>query len=112
MIRRPPRSTLFPYTTLFRSRHVRRGGARPRDADGEAARPRGGVPRGSAHGAAVAGRAGGALPRGGSREPVGRRGGRARHLRRAGRGGGGGRGVRGGRPPSVRATLLRGRRSG
>src|SRR3712207_7237034 len=28
MIRRPPRSTLFPYTTLFRSRG--RGGARPR----------------------------------------------------------------------------------
>src|SRR2546430_7244982 len=31
MIRRPPRSTLFPYTTLFRSHHVRgrprRGGA-------------------------------------------------------------------------------------
>src|SRR2546425_7751488 len=26
MIRRPPRSTLFPYTTLFRSRHVQ---ARP-----------------------------------------------------------------------------------
>src|SRR6202521_4608962 len=26
MIRRPPRSTLFPYTTLFRSREVRRGG--------------------------------------------------------------------------------------
>src|SRR5436305_7595931 len=24
MIRRPPRSTLFPYTTLFRSRHIRR----------------------------------------------------------------------------------------
>src|SRR5258708_25043338 len=24
MIRRPPRSTLFPYTTLFRSRNVRR----------------------------------------------------------------------------------------
>src|SRR2546422_11314906 len=24
MIRRPPRSTLFPYTTLFRSRHVER----------------------------------------------------------------------------------------
>src|SRR5258708_11239966 len=24
MIRRPPRSTLFPYTTLFRSRHVMR----------------------------------------------------------------------------------------
>src|SRR3712207_8615208 len=25
MIRRPPRSTLFPYTTLFRSCHHRRG---------------------------------------------------------------------------------------
>src|SRR5256886_16884421 len=25
MIRRPPRSTLFPYTTLFRSGHARRG---------------------------------------------------------------------------------------
>src|SRR5215216_7586223 len=34
MIRRPPRSTLFPYTTLFRSRppgrgHPRRAGPRP-----------------------------------------------------------------------------------
>src|ERR1017187_6508710 len=31
MIRRPPRSTLFPYTTLFRSQHaheIRREGAR------------------------------------------------------------------------------------
>src|SRR3989449_11610799 len=28
MIRRPPRSTLFPYTTLFRSR-LRNAGARP-----------------------------------------------------------------------------------
>src|SRR5438874_3971303 len=27
MIRRPPRSTLFPYTTLFRSRHRLRGAA-------------------------------------------------------------------------------------
>src|SRR2546430_16895088 len=27
MIRRPPRSTLFPYTTLFRSRSIRRRGA-------------------------------------------------------------------------------------
>src|SRR2546430_6909094 len=26
MIRRPPRSTLFPYTTLFRSRPLARGG--------------------------------------------------------------------------------------
>src|SRR2546430_13037526 len=31
MIRRPPRSTLFPYTTLFRSAHPRRG---ERDAPG------------------------------------------------------------------------------
>src|SRR5437867_10602077 len=29
MIRRPPRSTLFPYTTLFRSRHRRRSAASP-----------------------------------------------------------------------------------
>src|SRR3712207_8136646 len=28
MIRRPPRSTLFPYTTLFRSRTPPRGGVR------------------------------------------------------------------------------------
>src|SRR2546422_9103853 len=35
MIRRPPRSTLFPYTTLFRSR--------PRDTAAQPARPRGGV---------------------------------------------------------------------
>src|SRR2546427_10038103 len=27
MIRRPPRSTLFPYTTLFRSVHVQSAGA-------------------------------------------------------------------------------------
>src|SRR3712207_8232722 len=30
MIRRPPRSTLFPYTTLFRSRHHRRRPRLPR----------------------------------------------------------------------------------
>src|SRR2546426_6420075 len=36
MIRRPPRSTLLPYTTLFRSRHVRRrpGGDPQRDRPG------------------------------------------------------------------------------
>src|SRR2546425_1736562 len=46
MIRRPPRSTLFPYTTLFRSRgggaarrHVRRGAR----GHGRGARP--GLPR-------------------------------------------------------------------
>src|SRR3712207_7461245 len=32
MIRRPPRSTLFPYTTLFRSRQVQAGGADPAEA--------------------------------------------------------------------------------
>src|SRR2546422_4013174 len=32
MIRRPPRSTLFPYTTLFRSRSIHTGGL-PGDAD-------------------------------------------------------------------------------
>src|SRR2546421_7648287 len=44
MIRRPPRSTLFPYTTLFRSRHVRGdgGAAAARDAHPRALRdPRG-----------------------------------------------------------------------
>src|SRR3712207_7135465 len=55
MIRRPPRSTLFPYTTLFRSSppgDARRGGVAPepqgaRPARG-ARRPRreGGLPRG------------------------------------------------------------------
>src|SRR2546428_8145660 len=33
MIRRPPRSTLFPYTTLFRSRHVGRGDGAPAPGD-------------------------------------------------------------------------------
>src|SRR5438093_4265347 len=60
MIRRPPRSTLFPYTTLFRSHHRRgvvidrahsdneravgranqlaaKGGGRPREGDGRKA---------------------------------------------------------------------------
>src|SRR3712207_9280964 len=48
MIRRPPRSTLFPYTTLFRSRRGRRVGARRRPAArrvprGAARRARGGA---------------------------------------------------------------------
>src|SRR5687768_17979276 len=33
MIRRPPRSTLFPYTTLFRSDAVRAGGPHSRRGD-------------------------------------------------------------------------------
>src|SRR3712207_7102492 len=50
MIRRPPRSTLFPYTTLFRSRARRRvararGGGARRARDGRAA-ARGGGARG------------------------------------------------------------------
>src|SRR6266478_8578639 len=32
MIRRPPRSTLFPYTTLFRSCECRRPRSRPADS--------------------------------------------------------------------------------
>src|SRR2546429_8083206 len=49
MIRRPPRSTLFPYTTLFRSFlrergrrrpvHARGPGARLRAQDGDAVQP-------------------------------------------------------------------------
>src|SRR5256885_6296205 len=35
MIRRPPRSTLFPYTTLFRSRHHAVQGAAPQASDDE-----------------------------------------------------------------------------
>src|SRR5687767_15358754 len=34
MIRRPPRSTLFPYTTLFRSRAWNAPKAEPRSCDG------------------------------------------------------------------------------
>src|SRR5256885_8603358 len=41
MIRRPPRSTLFPYTTLFRSAVVGlQGQGRPREADPELRCPR------------------------------------------------------------------------
>src|SRR2546429_5543477 len=46
MIRRPPRSTLFPYTTLFRSLESRPL-ARPRTADPERGSPHSGA--GSAH---------------------------------------------------------------
>src|SRR2546426_2640406 len=41
MIRRPPRSTLFPYTTLFRShRQLTAGGSRTVTAGSEFHRPR------------------------------------------------------------------------
>src|SRR2546426_7446967 len=38
MIRRPPRSTLFPYTTLFRSRRGEAGRAVVRDLDRQGGR--------------------------------------------------------------------------
>src|SRR3712207_1044482 len=73
MIRRPPRSTLFPYTTLFRSAHVDRG-----------RRPRG---RAAVHGRSAVGH----VPdHGGPRDPIpagdevrGRRGGGDDGVRRA-----------------------------
>src|SRR3712207_8509841 len=49
MIRRPPRSTLFPYTTLFRSCGLRLQPAHALAAD-EAARGQGGEQRGRAEG--------------------------------------------------------------
>src|SRR3989442_9528133 len=36
MIRRPPRSTLFPYTTLFRSQYIRLVGIKVGVGEGEA----------------------------------------------------------------------------
>src|SRR2546430_7765859 len=48
MIRRPPRSTLFPYTTLFRSEHPRDAGARRAIGEEPVARHRDGDERGSA----------------------------------------------------------------
>src|SRR5947207_5928370 len=48
MIRRPPRSTLFPYTTLFRSGRHRRGHRAPQDrrhAERSPRRAGGGAPR-------------------------------------------------------------------
>src|SRR5256885_6327765 len=40
MIRRPPRSTLFPYTTLFRSREASKRHERQRDTSPGAGDPR------------------------------------------------------------------------
>src|SRR5438552_7684092 len=52
MIRRPPRSTLFPYTTLFRSVHGRggTGGAVPPPAGGGRGHRTGGDPGGTGAG--------------------------------------------------------------
>src|SRR3712207_7811137 len=61
MIRRPPRSTLFPYTTLFRSQLVR-----PADPHGDGRGPGGGPP--AVHGGhALLGAPAGGLPGGESR---------------------------------------------
>src|SRR5437588_3291822 len=50
MIRRPPRSTLFPYTTLFRSRCPRPGGPPPpASARGAARSPSGDRARSEEH---------------------------------------------------------------
>src|SRR5947208_9338061 len=67
MLRRPPRSTLFPYTTLFRSRgrSVRRRG--------RAARRRGGAGQGGRHLPAPGLHTRQAVPRDGLRFPHGGR---------------------------------------
>src|SRR2546422_8708400 len=95
MIRRPPRSTLFPYTTLFRSHRVR-GGARipagrrlPRDrlerlgTDGPPVRED--VPRGAREHAAPRGGSVGLVP---VRTPLHEGGPRGGGRGRAGAGGG------------------------
>src|SRR3712207_8196225 len=61
MIRRPPRSTLFPYTTLFRSRHRRRAGPHAAAVHRDPVAGRGGQPAaaggsGTAAGGGAAGR--------------------------------------------------------
>src|SRR3712207_8641758 len=65
MIRRPPRSTLFPYTTLFRSPHRQGAAAVRRGARGDRAAAAGGGDRGREHGPHPAPhRRGGAPPQG------------------------------------------------
>src|SRR3712207_8927973 len=55
MIRRPPRSTLFPYTTLFRSPDRGRAGGRQDDAgEGDGAVDRRRVPANPVHAGSVA----------------------------------------------------------
>src|SRR5438046_8122852 len=52
MIRRPPRSTLFPYTTLFRSQREHRpmaGAGAPRPRRHRRTHPRTGAPRSEEH---------------------------------------------------------------
>src|SRR2546430_4088271 len=49
MIRRPPRSTLFPYTTLFRSPEEIRGGTRRHRSHGSRPEHESRVPRSEEH---------------------------------------------------------------
>src|SRR2546422_348796 len=82
MIRRPPRSTLFPYTTLFRSR-AREERGRQADLLGHTAAPRAARPRSYLAGAGP--RRPRAPPPGRrARTTVGRRVGRARAAAGAG----------------------------
>src|SRR5260370_32372496 len=70
MIRRPPRSTLFPYTTLFRSRDVHGVGSGARDDDHQLGRLPFRVPtasRGRDDGGAGGERAGKSVDLGGRR---------------------------------------------
>src|SRR5256884_6927643 len=126
MIRRPPRSTLFPYTTLFRSRGAR-GVARELFARGAHARDRphgsGGVRGGGTPAQRERGRRGGGdrrcapgcraaadlgrIGRGGGRGGAAHaRGGRRRDAHRAGRGGRwhGGQAPRGDRRAACRSA--------
>src|SRR5256885_2743406 len=64
MIRRPPRSTLFPYTTLFRSLRVRDDGGRRPAADPEPGADRPRRPRPGPARSGLAAAAAGALGRG------------------------------------------------
>src|SRR2546430_8505444 len=59
MIRRPPKSTLFPYTTLFRSRVLARGPRRAAQRAGGDAGPRRRGPRDARRTGAAIGRLGG-----------------------------------------------------
>src|SRR5258707_11700726 len=93
MIRRPPRSTLFPYTTLFRSQHAehRAGGQRERGHRGVYGGESGRGPRW------------GAGPPKTPRPPVGWGGKKTHDHRETDAGGGGAPRPRGGEPGEGRA---------
>src|SRR2546430_17179274 len=86
MIRRPPRSTLFPYTTLFRSRGVVEALVTAAPAVGQLGNPVAGVDRGRDGGRRVErrGRQSVGERRGGAESRRGRRGRRRRGGRERG----------------------------